>query len=110
MLHIFLQNTLQCYWLGYSRVYRVIVRTFVARRENYQSTIGSSNFPLKFVSHKWLENVPVAEKSLGMIPKPKKHILHELTSLKLKVFILVAKLLQPFLTAYQTGKPMLFFF
>ncbi|KAJ8893808.1 hypothetical protein PR048_006409 [Dryococelus australis] len=74
-------------------------------------------FPLKLVSHRWLENVPVAEEGFGdgKITKPtcksfsvvRKHILRELTPLKLKVFISVAKLLQPFLTAYQTSKPTL---
>ncbi|KAJ8885994.1 hypothetical protein PR048_012200 [Dryococelus australis] len=51
----------------------------------------------------------------GKITKPnwksfsvvRKHILHELTSLKLKVFILVANLLHPIITTYKTGKPML---
>ncbi|KAJ8887295.1 hypothetical protein PR048_013510 [Dryococelus australis] len=46
-------------------------RDALARREDYQSTTGSRDFPLKFVSYRWLENVPVAEKALGVIPKLK---------------------------------------
>lgn len=38
-----------------------------ARREDYTTTTGFSVFPLKFVSHRWLENVPVAERALEMV-------------------------------------------
>ncbi|KAJ8892826.1 hypothetical protein PR048_005407, partial [Dryococelus australis] len=87
-------------------------------REDHQSTTGSSDITLKFVSHTWQENLPVTEKAL-VIPKLKcfvenvdkvrKHNLHRLIPLKLKVFISVSKLWQPFLTAYETDKPMFFF-
>ena len=35
-----------------------------ARREDFMSVTGSMLFPLKFCSHCWLENVPVAERAL----------------------------------------------
>lgn len=43
-----------------------------ARREDYMTVTGSSLMPLKFVSHRWLENEPVCERALkvGTISKP----------------------------------------
>eukprot|EP00117_Sycon_ciliatum_P040123 scpid49772/ scgid29541/ len=37
-----------------------------ARREDYVELSGSSTFPLKFCGHRWLENVPVAERLLDI--------------------------------------------
>ena len=39
-----------------------------ARREDYEKVTGSSVFPLKFCSHRWLENIPVAERALLIWP------------------------------------------
>ena len=39
-----------------------------ARREDYTSVTGSNSFPLNFCRHRWLENVPVVERALEIIP------------------------------------------
>ncbi|GBL98455.1 hypothetical protein AVEN_252686-1 [Araneus ventricosus] len=88
--------------------------------------------PKKFIQHRWLENVPASESALNLLPSIKKYIvsvdkgehyqsncklytsvkthMHDnLLSVKLKVFHSIAKLFLPFLTKYQTDKPMLFF-
>lgn len=40
-----------------------------ARREDYSVVTGSTSFPLDFCSHRWLENVEVAERALQILPK-----------------------------------------
>ena len=37
-----------------------------ARKEDLQTTTGGTLIPLKFVSHRWLENVPVCERALKL--------------------------------------------
>ena len=39
-----------------------------ARREDYPSVTGSTSFPLDFCRHRWLENVPVVERAVEIIP------------------------------------------
>ena len=39
-----------------------------ARCEDYRSITGSNSFPLDFCRHCWLENVPVVERALELIP------------------------------------------
>ena len=100
-----------------------------ARREDFQIATGSSLMPLKFVSHRWLENVPVCERVLKIfhhiatyLNKVKSKELnkptcksYEVVTSKMKDKLLVAQLeffryiamfLQPFLGNYQTDKPM----
>ena len=36
-----------------------------ARREDYVKVTGNSQLPLKFISHRWLENVVVSERALN---------------------------------------------
>ena len=38
-----------------------------ARREDFKNATGSATLPLKFVSHRWMENVPVCERALLLI-------------------------------------------
>jgi len=45
-----------------------------ARRENYTSVTGSSTFPLKFVAHRWVENVPVLERVIDILPSLKQYV------------------------------------
>ena len=40
-----------------------------ARLDDYQKCEGSSLRPLKFVSHRWLENVPVCERAIIVMDK-----------------------------------------
>lgn len=100
-----------------------------ARREDFQKVTGSSLMPLKFVAHRWMENVPVCERALLILPhiatyleKVKSKELgkptcksFEVVSSKMKDKLLVSQLeffryiamfLQPFLGNYQTDKPM----
>ena len=88
----------------------------------------SSVMALKFVNHRWLENIPVAERVISVwdsvqqfvqkvdskeIPKPdnksyktiKEAVKDRLVLAKLEFFCSVAKLLQSFLTKLQTDRP-----
>ncbi|CAN7985972.1 unnamed protein product [Ixodes hexagonus] len=103
-----------------------------ARREDFSTVTGQETFPLKFVAHRWLENVPVIERTLLLWCDIKKFIdaarskevnlpkcrsfqnLYEFCSdallpAKLNFALGVAMALKPFLTEYQTDKPMVFF-
>ena len=44
------------------------------RREDYTSITGSSTFPLKFVAHRWVENVPVLERVIDILPSLKQYV------------------------------------
>ena len=104
-----------------------------ARREDYTSVTGSNSFPLDFCRHRWLENVPVVERALEIIPfvvqyistaksgkvtEPKnksfenvqQSVKDPLLTAKLNFFLMIAKEIQPFLTKYQADKPLLPFF
>ena len=103
-----------------------------ARREDYMTVTGSSLMPLKFVSHRWLENEPVCERALKVwnnfqtyvqtvkekkVPHPgnksfatvKEAVDDQLIKVKLHFFKCIAGHLQPFLVNYQTDKPMVCF-
>ena len=100
-----------------------------ARLEDYTTASGSSLFPLKFCKYRWLENILVAERALEVLPNVEKYsksVQHKkctepkcssyevVTSAlkdpqiipKLLCFISIAKILKPFLTNYQTDRPM----
>ncbi|CAH3038939.1 unnamed protein product [Pocillopora meandrina] len=103
-----------------------------ARREDFVKVTGSSQLALKFVSHRWLENVVVSERALNIwksielyvkavkekrIPNPgnksfqviKEAVDDKLILAKLQYFKCIASQLQLFLTNYQTDKPMVCF-
>ncbi len=86
-------------------------------------SICCSQFPLMFCNHRWLENVPVCERAMSMLPGVQKYvsavsskrctdpktksfatvaesIRDPLLVAKLAVFLSIAKLLQPFLKQY----------
>ena len=100
-----------------------------ARREDFTNVTHSIMFPLKMCSHRWIENVPVCERALQLLPavctylsavaagkltKPQNKSFEvvrqacsdELLSAKLLFCVSVAKQLLPFLTRYQSDKPM----
>ena len=104
-----------------------------ACREDYTSAIGSTSFPLGFCRHRWLENVPVVEQALEIIPflvqyvpaaksgevtehknksfeNVQQSVKDPLLTAKLNFFLLIAKEIQAFLTTYQADKPLLPFF
>ena len=101
-----------------------------ARREDFVKVTGSSMLPLKFVSHRWLENVPVVDRALQLwdkiekyveavetkkLPKPDNKsyrtiselVKDKLIKLKMHFFKCIAGQLLPFLTDYQTDRPMI---
>lgn len=101
-----------------------------ARREDFTEVAGSVSFPLDFCSHRWLENMEVAERALEILPSLKTYIsaaktkqitepctksfkkaeaiVHDdLFPAKLSFFLMVAREVTPFLKLYQTDKPML---
>lgn len=99
-----------------------------ARRGDYTAKTKSDIFPLKFCSIRWLENVAVANRALVMLSNLKKYVelskeskkeptcksyftvkealKDNLLSVKLTFFKAIAEELQPFLTEFQTSKPM----
>lgn len=101
-----------------------------ACREDYTEVTGSTSFPLDFCSHRWLENVEVAERALQILPSLKTYIsaaktkkvtepctksfkkaemiVHgDLFPAKLHFFLMVAREITPFLKLYQRDNPML---
>lgn len=103
-----------------------------ARREDYVKVTKSSQLPLKFVSHRCLENVVVSERALDIwrnievyvkvvqekrIPNPgnksfqviKEAVDDKLILAKPHFFKCIASHLEPFLANYQTDKPMVCF-
>lgn len=102
-----------------------------ARIEDYGELTGEEvKLPLKFCSHRWLENSPVCERAIDIwenvmkyerevskkkLPNPgsvsfetvKKWTKDPFTLSKLHFFNSVAKQMKPFLTVYQTDSPVL---
>ncbi|GBN95154.1 Uracil phosphoribosyltransferase [Araneus ventricosus] len=58
------------------------------RREDLMKLSSSEKFPLKFCCHRWLENVPCAERAIEIWTD------------------ILAKMLQPFLVLYQSYEPL----
>lgn len=102
-----------------------------ARREDFIRETGSSVFPLPFVSHRWIENVPVLERALATwehlkqyteavsgrrLPVPKcrayenvsAFLNDQLALAKLNFSLNVAMVVQPFLTVFQSDSPKTF--
>ena len=101
-----------------------------ARREDYMDFTGSNEFPLQFCGTRWIEDSGVAEKAIfiwknvikyinRVLSGPKKKIpkcasFNELSEAikdplviaKLHFFVNVAKLLKPYLTLFQSEKPL----
>lgn len=101
-----------------------------ARKEDYLSCAGAGQLmPQKFVSHRWLENVPVCKRAIliwsciekyvekvnqkeFMKPTSRSYesvsnaVRDKLVCVKLEFFCLVASILLPFLTNYQSDKPL----
>ena len=100
-----------------------------ARKDDYENVTGSTLMPLKFVNRRWLENVPVCRRALdiwdnimkyvaaaekGKVSKPNNKSYEVITECvqdkcfvaKLHFFKCIATQLQPFLSKYQTNRPM----
>ena len=101
-----------------------------ARREDFEKVCGSSLYPIQFCKHRWLENLPVAQRFLKVWENIKKYvktvIKKEVAERKCKSFsvvkdrvademvipmthfyITVIQDIHPFLERYQCDKPML---
>lgn len=102
-----------------------------ARREDYTEVTGSTQFPKKFASTRWLEDIPVAERGLLIWPNVTKYVRTTLAGkksqipktqsfttirdgtedplipAKLQFFITIASVLKPFLEKFQTDHPMM---
>ena len=101
-----------------------------ARREDFSSISTNHLFPLKFVVHRWVENVRVLERFLEVLPDLRKYTLFVmekklsdphtksfdtvksgcqdfLAEAKLNFALTLAKQVQPFLTKYQSDSPLL---
>lgn len=101
-----------------------------ARREDYTRLTNSTTFPLKFCAHRWVEDLPVAERAVEIwanvttfidsfkgSPKSKiptsasfnlvkEAVGDSMFLAKLQFFISIAKQLQPFLNKFQADAPM----
>lgn len=101
-----------------------------ARYEDFLTATGCRKPMLKFCKHRWVENVNVAERGLelwphvkhyveivgrGELPNPEVKSFQEVKNLcadplftvKVGIFISIAREIEPFLTMYQTDQPML---
>ncbi|XP_048087841.1 uncharacterized protein LOC125286663 isoform X1 [Alosa alosa] len=101
-----------------------------AHREDYTATTGSSTFPRSFCGHRWVENVPVAERAVEIWPMISTYVdavqkkkvpnpntasydtilaaqADDLIIPKLQFFLSVARSFSPILTKYQTDEPVL---
>lgn len=102
-----------------------------ARRDDYVTITGSSLFPKKFCSHRWVENVEVASRALEVLPHLRTFVKtveadkkfttpkcktftvvkeaceDPLLPAKLHFFVYVAKHVQGYLQTYQTDSPMI---
>ena len=47
---------------------RCLFKDSPAHREDHTSVTGSNSFTLDFCRHRWLENVPVVERAVEIIP------------------------------------------
>lgn len=112
------------------RALHFVFHNVPARREDYTTVTGSSSFPLAFCGHRWVENVPVAERAIEVWPAlkvyvnaaEKKKVTTPSTAsydtlvaalkdpfipAKLHFFLAVARSFNPFLTKFQTDEPVL---
>ena len=101
-----------------------------ARREEFCLVTGSTKFPLNYCKNRWLENVPVIERTIQIWPsiqqyveavhanktlRPKnksfttvEHATKDLLFItKLNICLSIAQICQEFLTKYQTDAPMI---
>ena len=100
-----------------------------ARREDFVAETGSSIFPLKFCSRRWVENAKVCQRAIELYPQLQQYITavnskkytnpktksftivsegvkDPLMLPKLTCFLSVAKQIEPFLVSFQTDSPM----
>ncbi|XP_028973959.2 uncharacterized protein LOC114830660 isoform X1 [Esox lucius] len=112
------------------RALHTIFHNVPARREDFYNFTKSKIFALPFCGHRWVENLPVAERALVIWPDMMKYVeavstkklpnpgtssydtieaatKDPLILAKLHFFMAVCRSVTPFLTRYQTDKPVL---
>ncbi|KAE8742847.1 hypothetical protein FOCC_FOCC005271, partial [Frankliniella occidentalis] len=116
--------------VGYLRATYNVFKDVPARRSKYTLWTGSTKFPQKYCAVRWLNNASVADTGRKILPNletfvdhvesggredkivsasyscVKKSLKDKLLGPKLAFFSYVARLVEPFLTAYQTNNPM----
>lgn len=53
---------------GLTKSFYGLLKDSLARRDDYIALTGIGKFPLKFYSHRWVENVVVAERTVEILP------------------------------------------
>lgn len=112
------------------RAMHYVFHNVPARREDYTKLTGTSLFPLPFCGHRWVENLPVAERAIEVWPKLKEYVeavrrkelpnpgtssfdtieaanKDPLILAKLQFFMAISRTFCPFLKKYQTDEPVL---
>ncbi|XDV11176.1 hypothetical protein PO909_000186 [Leuciscus waleckii] len=112
------------------RAMHYVFHNVPARREDYTKLTGTSLFPLPFCGHRWVENLPVAERAIEVWPKLKEYVeavrrkelpnpgtssfdtieaanKDPLILAKLQFFMALSRTFCPFLKKYQTDEPVL---
>lgn len=77
-----------------------------AGREDYTSLTSSSVCPLPFCGHRWVENLPVAERANELWPKLQEYVA---AVQKNPYPYKISRTFCPILTKYQTDEPVRFF-
>ncbi|KAE8740587.1 hypothetical protein FOCC_FOCC013887 [Frankliniella occidentalis] len=114
----------------YLRATYNVFKDVPARRAKYTEWTGSKKFPSKYCAVRWLNNAATADRGRDILPnmiefvdkveeggrddkikstsfsQVAKAVKDQLLGPKLAFFAFVARLVEPFLTAYQTNKPM----
>ncbi|CAM4573936.1 unnamed protein product [Leuciscus chuanchicus] len=112
------------------RAMHYVFHNVPARREDYTKLTGTSLFPLPFCGHRWVENLPVAERAIEVWTKLKEYVeavrrkelpnpgtssfdtieaanKDPLILAKLQFFMALSRTFCPFLKKYQTDEPVL---
>ncbi|XP_022076088.2 uncharacterized protein LOC127535448 isoform X2 [Acanthochromis polyacanthus] len=112
------------------RAMHVLFHNTPARREDFMVLTKTTQFPLPFCGHRWLENLPVVERALELwpsvtmymdavrtkrLPNPGTSSFDTLEAAqkdplimpKLHFYLAVIRTFSPFLTTYQTDQPMM---
>ncbi|XDV26071.1 hypothetical protein PO909_029869 [Leuciscus waleckii] len=115
------------------RAFHYLFHNVPARREDFTALTGSTSFPLPFCGHRWIENVPVAERAVQVWPMVMMYVdavkqkklpnpstasydtieaaqADPLMIAKLQFFLAISRTFSLFLTNYQTDEPVLPFF
>ncbi|XP_046393340.1 uncharacterized protein LOC124161149 isoform X1 [Ischnura elegans] len=128
----FKEGVSKCGWniVMFLRALYNIFKNVPARRSKYTEWTGSTTFPNKYCAVRWLNNAPGADNCIKILPNVKtfiekvrtgpeedkiksagflyvaKAVEDKMLGPKLAFFSYVARLVEPFLTTYQTNDPM----